>query len=66
MKPLITKASQVAHKVIVVGPGLKEELCNYMDEDKLVIIPNIVNINNFDVVPQQTIVVSLLFSLCAF
>jgi glycosyltransferase involved in cell wall biosynthesis len=66
MKPLITKASQVAHKVIVVGPGLKEELCNYMDEDKLVIIPNIVNINNFDVVPQQTNVVSLLFSLCAF
>lgn len=50
--PYIKETLDQAKKVIVVGPGLKSELKKYTTEEKLEIIPNIVDTSKFK--PSQT------------
>lgn len=45
--PLIRESLKVAKKVIVVGPNLKQEMKKYTREDKIILIPNIVDISKF-------------------
>ncbi|RPF54205.1 glycosyltransferase [Aquisalibacillus elongatus] len=46
-KPMIKSALNKAKEIIAVGPGLKKELSHYIDENKIKIIPNIVNTELF-------------------
>ncbi|GAB7388783.1 glycosyltransferase [Bacillaceae bacterium] len=47
-KKLVSYTLLQAKKVIVVGPGLKKELAKYVvDENKIALIPNIVNVDSF-------------------
>lgn len=46
-KPYIKETYDTAEKVIVVGPGLQKELKNYTAEEKIELIPNIVDTSKF-------------------
>lgn len=43
----IRKALNTSKKVVAVGPSLMKALGNFVDKDKMVIIPNIVNVEKF-------------------
>lgn len=45
--PFIKEAFDHAKKVIVVGPGLEQELRKYIKEEKIQLIPNIVDTSRF-------------------
>jgi L-malate glycosyltransferase len=45
--PFIKEAFDQAKKVIVVGPGLEQELRKYIKEEKIQLIPNIVDTSRF-------------------
>lgn len=44
---LAKKGFNYADKIIAVSPSLKEELINYTDENKITVIPNLVNMDRF-------------------
>lgn len=48
-KVIISKTLNVSKKVVVVGPGLQRDLEKYTNPEKVIIIPNIVDIDRFSI-----------------